>query len=194
MNASRLLYLQGCLLVLLAGTLWSFGGLILRHVREADEWQFLFYRSVGLALVLLLQFRLQRAGSVLGRYRESGGVGIAATLCVAVSAVSFIYSLTHTSVANSLLLTSVSPLLTVALGYWVLGERLDRRTALALLLALAGIAVMVRGDLGRGQWFGNVMALTSALAFAGYSVCLRLGRERDMLPAVLVYALLTALV
>ena len=50
---SRALHL---LLVVLAGTLWSFGGLIVRYMEAAQtyQWQYLFFRGMTVALVLTL--------------------------------------------------------------------------------------------------------------------------------------------
>ena len=45
---------RGALLILLAGVGLSFGGLIVRHITVADDWQIVFYRSASAALGLLL--------------------------------------------------------------------------------------------------------------------------------------------
>jgi len=40
-------------MVLLTGVFWSFGGLIVRHIEAANEWQFLFYRSATMGAIFL---------------------------------------------------------------------------------------------------------------------------------------------
>jgi len=49
-------HLKGFFLVCFAGTLWSFGALIIRYMVEARnyQWQYLFYRGLTIAIVLLI--------------------------------------------------------------------------------------------------------------------------------------------
>jgi drug/metabolite transporter (DMT)-like permease len=49
-------HLKGVFLVCFAGTLWSFGALIIRYMVEARnyQWQYLFYRGLTIAIVLLI--------------------------------------------------------------------------------------------------------------------------------------------
>ena len=60
--------------------------------------------------------------------------------------------------------------------------------------ALAGVAVMVGEGFATGSPFGNLSALLAALGFAGFTVALRRGKTRDMLPSVCLAAVFTALV
>jgi hypothetical protein len=41
------LYVRGVVLVLLAGSFWSLGGLFVRLIEGADAWQIILYRSSG---------------------------------------------------------------------------------------------------------------------------------------------------
>ncbi|MCK5276718.1 MAG: hypothetical protein KAR37_18820, partial [Alphaproteobacteria bacterium] len=45
---------QGRMLVLLSGAGLSLGGLFIRSIQEANEWQILFWRSLGIIAVLLV--------------------------------------------------------------------------------------------------------------------------------------------
>ena len=44
-------YARGVLLVVLAGLLWSFMGLAVRHIETAGTWAILFWRSAGMVPV-----------------------------------------------------------------------------------------------------------------------------------------------
>jgi drug/metabolite transporter (DMT)-like permease len=171
-------------LVLLAGTLWSFGGLIVRQIETANEWQIIFYRSCGVVGTLLILLAIRNRGAVLATFRAAGVIGIIAGLCIAGSFVSFIFSLTHTTVANALFLASSSPFMAAVLGRIILGERVRRPTWVAMVVAVLGIAIMMGQGTAVGDLFGNFMALTAALGFAGFTVALRWGRAVEMFPAV----------
>jgi drug/metabolite transporter (DMT)-like permease len=54
-----------------------------------------------------------------------------------------------------------------------------------MALAATGVAVMLGGGLALGRFGGNLLALGSAVTFAGHALFLRFNRQSDMLPAVL---------
>ena len=63
-----------------------------------------------------------------------------------------------------------------------------------MVLAIAGVAVMVGGGIGAGALTGNLMALLSVVGFAGFAVAMRWGRRTDMLALVCLAGVFTAVV
>ena len=59
---------------------------------------------------------------------------------------------------------------------------------------MAGVAIMVGEGLAEGDPFGDLAALSAAVGFAGFSVCIRRGRHTDMSPTILIAAVITAAV
>jgi DME family drug/metabolite transporter len=171
-------------LVLLGGGLLSFGGLIVRQIEAANEWQIVFYRSGGVVVTLLVFLAIRNRGAVITTFRAAGLNGIIGGLCIAGSFITFIFSLTHTTVANSLFLASSSPFMAAVLGRILLGEQVRRTTWAAMMGALLGIVIMVGEGVAAGGLFGDLMALGAALGFAGFTVALRRGRTVEMFPAV----------
>ncbi|HYD31738.1 MAG TPA: DMT family transporter, partial [Azospirillaceae bacterium] len=98
-----------------------------------------------------------------------------------------------TSVANTMVLMSGSPLVAAVLARFVLGERLSGRTLIAIALALAGITVMVAGSLGGGGMVGNLFALLVAVCFGANIVVLRSKPGVDMVPTTMIAGILSAL-
>ena len=187
-------YYRGVALVLAAGVFLSIGGIGVRLVEAAAEWQILFYRSLALLITLLALLAYRNRGALPGAFRRAGAAAVAGGLCLSFGFVGFIFSLTHTSVANTLFLLSVSPFLAALLGRALLGEGVRRATWLAMGAALAGVAIMVGEGFATGSLFGDLSALLAALGFAGFTVALRRGKTRDMLPSVCLAAVFTALV
>jgi drug/metabolite transporter, DME family len=111
------------------------------------------------------------------------------TLAFATSSLTFIVSMKTTTVANALFLSSCAPLLAAALGFVVLGERLNLWQAGSIALGFFGILVIVGGGLEAGSFVGNICAVVTAVGFAVASVTMRFGGDRDYSPAVLGYAL-----
>jgi drug/metabolite transporter (DMT)-like permease len=183
---------RGVVMVMAAGALWSLAGLLVRSMEAAGAWQILFVRSTAVAVTVLAVLLWRYRGDVLGKIRDAGGLAVLAGALLGAGFCGFIFSLMHTTVANAVLMLSVSPLLTAVLGWLLLGERVRRATWLAMAVALVGVAVMVGGGIVAGAWFGNLMALVAVASFSGFAVALRRGRGGDMLPAVLWAGLLSA--
>ena len=177
-------HLRGVGLVLLAGVFWSTTGIIVRLIESANEWQIVFYRSIALMLTLLVVLVVRNGRTIFSVFRAAGVNAIVGGLCLGSGFACWIFALTHTTVANALFLLAASPFLSAILARIVIGERVARATWLAMTVALLGVAVMVGEGIIVGTLFGNVMGLTAALAFSGFTVALRRGKSVDMLPTV----------
>ncbi len=178
-------FIRGRGLVLLSGVLMSIGGPLIRLLESANEWQFLTYRASAVAVVLLAVIAVRHPGRCLATMRAAGWPGVIAGCCLACAFVGFVFSINHTTVANTLFLLSAAPFAAALLGWMILGEVVGRATWLAMLGAFAGVAVMIGEGIAESDLFGDLAALCAALGFAGFSVALRYGREVDMVPAVL---------
>ena len=185
--------LRGRVLVLLAGAGMSLGGLFIRSIQEANEWQILYWRSLGIIAALLAYIAVRARGRVFRAFRIAGAKSVVAGLCLAAGFTFFVFSLTHTTVANTLFMLSAGPFVTAVLGRLLLGEQVTRGTWTAMLGAATGIAVMVGDGVLEGDLFGKLMALAAAVGFAGYSVALRSGRDVDMMPATCLAGLFGAI-
>ena len=178
------LYARGVVLVLLAGVAWSTAGLVIRLMEQADGWQIVFWRSAAMVPTLLLFIALRNGGALAAAFRRAGWNAVVGGLCLACAFTGFVFALLHTTVANVLFILSAAPLVAAVLGRLILGEPVRRATWGAMIIALAGVGVMVAGSLERGALLGNLIALLTTFGFAGFTVALRRGREVDMLPAV----------
>ena len=179
-------------MVLMAGVWLSVGGLIVRHILGADDWQIVFYRSMGAAVALLALLAIRDRGAAVATFRNMGVAGVVAGMGIAVSMVTFILSVNATSVANTLFLMAASPFMAAILGWLLLRERIAGATWLAMATALAGVGIMVWHGVATGAVYGDVMGLLTALGFAVFTVALRFGRLSDMMPAVCLAGLISA--
>ena len=183
----------GRLWVLAAGLCMSLGGPIIRLADDITEWQFLFYRSLGAALLLLLWFRLS-GRPVLAQIRRVGVTGLVSGLCLAVTFTGYVWGVMHSTVANALFLLSAAPLFAALLGWMVLREPVVRSMWFAMAGVVVGVAIMIGEGLAEADLLGDLAALAAAVGFAGFSVGIRRGRHTDMSPAILIAATITAAV
>jgi drug/metabolite transporter, DME family len=182
----------GALFVLAAGLSWSFTGIFLRLAPDLSSWQFLTWRSLGIACAFALILRSQGGAPIQARFVSTGRIGAIVAVSLCMSSIAFIVAMKTTTVANALFLSSCSPLIAALLGRVILGERLSLVQAGSVALGLAGLCVIVGGALEAGSLAGNVMGVLTALGFAGASVAMRYGPKRDYSPAVLAYGLMAS--
>jgi drug/metabolite transporter, DME family len=190
---SRGLYLRGCIYVLLAGLILSLGVFCVRNAPASNAWQYIFWRALGFTTALLILATWRDARSPLRQLIGLGRMAWIACLCMATSQVTFIYSIKAATFAEVFLICSLAPLLVAALAWPLLHERIGWSTIVALALGLAGVAVMTGGELQAGNVTGQLIALLSALAFAGYSLCTRGSRPQDLDAMLIGVGLLTTI-
>ena len=94
----------------------------------------------------------------------------------------FITSLELTSVANSVLLVTTTPVFVAVASRWGFRDRLSRATVAAVIMSMAGGVVLAAGDwsVERSQITGDVLAVLGAVTSAGYFLVGR--RVRASLP------------
>jgi drug/metabolite transporter (DMT)-like permease len=91
----------------------------------------------------------------------------------------FIYSLRALSLANTYSVFLSAPLIVAALSVPLLGERVDRRTWIAILVGLAGVLTMLRPSTSGMSTFGALAALAGAIAYALSAIAVRVLTRTD---------------
>ncbi|MBF0392279.1 MAG: DMT family transporter [Alphaproteobacteria bacterium] len=185
-------HLRGVALVAAGALCWSSGGILVRMV-DASGLAIVFWRSVFM-LLAVGAFLVARNGfgGTIAMVRAMGRTGIASGVLLTGAFVGYILSLKFTTVANTVVIMSASPLVAALLARLVLGEPLPRRTVIAIGVAFAGIAVMFSGSLAGGGWIGNLLALMVAVSFGANIVAVRRGRALDMVPATFLGGVISA--
>jgi drug/metabolite transporter (DMT)-like permease len=171
---------RGQIYVALAAVAWSTAGVLQRQLTLDTATQ--VFGRAAFAAVALLAYVAIVDGRLLRAFRSIGLAGVAVAVCVAVASGGFIAALNHSSVARVLFILAVSPVLAALIARVTLGEPITRRTAFAMALALAGVAVML-GAPGEGSLAGDGLALLCALAFAVMVVITRWRHDVSMAPA-----------
>jgi drug/metabolite transporter (DMT)-like permease len=172
---------RGQIYVALAAIAWSTAGVLQRQLTLDTPTQ-VCGRAAFAAVALLAYVAVVERGQVVRAFRSVGYAGVAMAVCVATASGSFISALNHTSVARVLFILAVAPVLAALLARVTLGEPISRRTAWAMAMALAGVALML-GAPGEGSFAGDGLALVAASAFATMIVIARWRQDVSMAPA-----------
>ena len=173
---------RGQLFVVLAAIAWSTAGVVQRELSVDTATQLAgraFFATLALAVFVAF---LSHAHPVAA-FREIGVAGLAVAATTATASGMFIVALNHAKVANVLFMQAASPVAAALLAWFAFRESITRRTALAMAVALAGVALMVGGP-GSGGLVGVTASFVMMLSFAVSIVIVRHRREVSMLPAI----------
>jgi drug/metabolite transporter (DMT)-like permease len=173
MQANSAQNLFPVLTLLLAATMWGLIWYPLRAMESAGLhglWSTLISYGGALAVSLWVPFRFRR--EFARRPLTLLLLALASGWCN----VAFIMAVLEGTVVRALLLFYLSPLWTVLLGRLLLGERLDRRASIVLLLALGGAVVMLWDPVIDRPWprsGADWLAVSSGVGFALSNVLVR---------------------
>lgn len=142
-------------------------GAIFARLAEAPPLAIAAWR-VGLALVVVMPFAA--AGIVgAGTSQRARALAAGAGILLAAHFATWIASLEHTTVARSVLFVCTAPIWVALLDFLSGRGAPTRATLLALVLALAGAALVSGGGHGgAGALRGDLLALAGGVAMAGY--------------------------
>ncbi len=182
-------------IVLIAGLFWSFGPLVIRYVDQPElfPWQYLFARGLIIFIILNFYLYLNEGTSFVKNYLRIGLSGMVGSVGLASAMMSFIWSITHTSVAITLLCLAAMPLITALLGFIFLKEKISINTWISIVIAAIGIYIMAMNDQKIDNTTGLVFGLTSAFGFSIYSISLRWRKETPQFTTVSLAGLICAL-
>lgn len=169
--------------MVVGGLFLSANGIMLRSLEAANGWQVLFYRGLAFTLALFLILLVRYRKNTAAAFSAVGVRGLWAGLVLGLGSCAYIFALLHTTIANAVFIIGAAPLATACAAWLVLRERISITGIVAMLVSLAGIALMFADGLIAGRWLGNVMALLVVASFVVYLLILRDKRDTDMLPA-----------
>ena len=165
--------------VLIAGILWSFGPLVVRYMDQPElvPWQYLFARGITIFILLNIYLFFEEGLDFLNNYKKIGLSGLIGGAGLGTAMISFIWSITHTSAAITLLCLAAMPFMTALLGFLFLKEIISTNVWVAIFTAAVGIVIMALGNFETGSLFGLTFGVISALGFSIFSVTLRWRKE-----------------
>jgi drug/metabolite transporter (DMT)-like permease len=165
--------------VLFAGLLWSFGPLVVRYMDNPQlvPWQYIFGRGLTIFILLNLYLFFEEGKNFYKNYYKIGLSGVIGGSGLGIAMITFIYSITNTSAAVTLLCLAAMPFFTALLAFLFLREKISLSVWISILIASVGIIIMALDNTGEKSLTGFVFGLTSSLGFSVFSVTLRWRKE-----------------
>ena len=173
---------RGQVYVALAALAWSSAGVLQRELSVGTATQ-VAGRALFAAPVLLAFVAFNERGGVRRAFASIGRAELAVATCTAVASTAFIVALNHTTVANVLFMQALAPIAAALIAWAGLRESVSRRSGVAMVVALGGVALMVGGP-GGAHGLGLVLSVVMTLSFALSVVITRHRRDISMAPAL----------
>jgi drug/metabolite transporter (DMT)-like permease len=182
--------------VLFAGLLWSFGPLVVRYMDQPGEspWQYIFARGLTIFIVLNLYLYFEEGKNFLKNYLKVGVSGLIGGCGLGIAMITFIYSITNTSAAVTLLCLAAMPFFTALLGFLFLNEKISLNVWIAIGIATIGIIIIALGNTEKSSLIGLIFGMTSSIGFSIFSVTLRWRKETPKFTTVAVAGLFCVIV
>jgi len=177
--------------VLFAGLIWSFGPLVVRYMEEPHlvPWQYIFVRGLTIFILLNLYLYFEEGINFWKNYLKVGKSGIIGGCGLGIAMISFIYSITNTSVAITLLCLAAMPFFTALLAFLFLKESISLNVWISIIIATFGIVIMALGNKETNSFVGFIFGMTSSIGFSAFSVSLRWRKETPKFTTVAVAGL-----
>lgn len=188
---------RAVILMICAATLWSIAGVLTRHLDGTRDFEVTFWRSFFAALFVAVAMLRQYKKAFIPRLRLLGKIGLLSGCMWATMYSCFMIAITMTTVANTSIMESLSPLFTAFLAWLILRQRIPGRTWLAIAAACAGICWMFAGSISqvdqRGL-LGMLIGLGVPIAASVNVILLKKGGHTvDLIPAVFMGGSISAL-
>ena len=161
--------------------LWATAGVLTRQVQYAHGVEITFWRSVFTCLTMLVLLRVWRGPQFFDRVVWNEPLLWLSSLCWALMMTSFMMALNYTTVANVLVISALSPMVTAIASSIILGTQLPKRTWVAIAAATAGIVYIYSAQLVLGNWeklTGSIIALMVPLATAAQWILMNREKQR----------------
>ena len=163
------------LIVILAGLIWSFGAVVVKSMTEPQSYQLLYLiiRGLTVAIIVGSYLFLSDKKNFISNLIKIDKVTILGGFLLTVTFIGFIYSITNTTAAVTLLMLALMPFFASLIAFIFIKEKITKKNLIAMIIAFFGIIVMVLQSQLSGSTFGLVTGFISSVGFAGFTVALR---------------------
>jgi len=177
--------------VLFAGLLWSFGPLVVRYMDNPQlvPWQYIFGRGLTIFILLNLYLFFEEGKNFYKNYYKIGLSGVIGGSGLGIAMITFIYSITNTSAAVTLLCLAAMPFFTALLAFLFLKEKISLNVWISIFIATVGIIIMAFGNDEKNSLIGFIFGITSSIGFSVFSVSLRWRKETPKFTTVAIAGL-----
>ena len=133
-------------------------------------WQYIFGRGLTIFIILNLYLYFEEGINFYKNYKKVGRSGLIGGLGLGIAMITFIYSITNTSAAITLLCLAAMPFFTAILSIFIFKRKISINVWISIFLATVGIIIMAIGNTEKNSLLGFLFGITSSIGFSVFSV------------------------
>ena len=172
-------------LLLVAGSMWSLGGLLIKSI----PWHPLAISGMrgGIAAIVIYAFSKDKKIIItFDKILSACFYTLVVTL--------FVISNKLTTAGNAILLQYTAPVYVALFGYMFLGEKSNLIDWVTIFIMLGGLALFFLDDLSFDGYLGNALAILSGMSFAALTISLRKQKDNNPSDCILLGNILTLII
>jgi drug/metabolite transporter (DMT)-like permease len=177
--------IKAILYIVLAATLLSTGGVILKFV---DMNPMAIASSRGIISAIVVWLYLKKPNFTFSKPQIIGAFSYAMMVT------GFIVANKLTTATNAVVLQFTAPIWIVILGVWILKEKASWYDIVSIFIVSAGMILFFIDDVGGGTLAGNIVAIFSGLALAGSTIGMRMQKEGSPVETTLLGHIITVII
>lgn len=186
-------HLKGILITTLGVIILSPDALLIRLL-NADTWTVLFWRgiifTIGIILLMLFTYRKD----TIRQFIKVGKPGILIGLIFGLSTLCFTIAIQNTSISNTLVIISTSPMFAALFSWVFLNEKIKGITWIAMLIIIAAIVAIMSNSFASGGLLGDISAFGTSIFMAISFTITRRYKETNMVPAMAISGVFASLI
>lgn len=169
---------KGLLLTTIGGLALS-ADIPLIRLADGNVWSILGVRGLATVIATVAIMVFLRLFSRTRPVLMPGWHGVVAICLYGLSTLTFLAAIYHTTAANVVFILAFNPMFAALLSWIFLSERPSPSTLVTMAVMIIGVGLIVQGGVASGHFFGDAIALLSALVLASAITVSRASR-RDM--------------
>tara|TARA_Y100000748_G_scaffold68063_1_gene55447 strand:- start:425 stop:1288 length:864 start_codon:yes stop_codon:yes gene_type:complete len=184
------------------GTLLAFVGImfitpdsLLIRLSNVESWNLIFYRGFIPFFVVFIGLLIIKRSNFFYSIIENGWHGIGYICTFIVTNILFVHSIENTTVANTLIMVSLAPMLSAIISFIFLKETPDKKTWTAIIITTLAVIYIFIDSFEKGDVKGNVFGFICALGLAAGAVIIRASKKSgNLIPSAMTAKFIIALI
>ena len=184
------------------GTLLAFTGImfitpdsLLIRLSNVESWNLIFYRGFIPFFVVFVSLLIIKRNKFFYSIIENGWHGLGYICTFIITNILFVHSIENTTVANTLIMVSLAPMLSALVSFIFLKESPDKKTWAAITITTLAVIYIFIDSFEKGDVKGNLFGFICALGLAAGAVIIRAGKKNaNLIPSAMTAKLIIALI
>jgi len=166
---------KGILAILIAAILWSTGGIFIKFTTLAPM-QISFFRGLFAAVVFLIAFKSELLKANIFTFVNAGFY--AAVLIL------YVIATKTTTAANAVFLQYTAPIYVLIFEPLINKTKYEKINIITIIVTSLGMLLFFTGKLSSGNFYGNIIALLSGVAFAAFLLGMRKNKKEHQFVSI----------